>query len=234
MASGLTGTSYADVSGVSAGQAYSYRVQAVNSAGPSPFSPTASATTPANPGTSLTSQDIGAPVVAGSTTVVTPGRDYDITAGGRDIASTADQFHFAHRQITGDFDVKVRVQSVQQRDLYTKAGLMVREDLSAGSRNAMLMTTFSEKGYRFSFRRTTSGLTEAAGSGAVAFPNAWLRLKRVGDVITGYRSTDGVAWTQVASTTIVGLGQTVYLGLAVTSHSEFVATTAQFREFGNV
>ena len=75
--------------------------------------------------------------------------------------------------------------------------------------------------------------TEAAGSGPVTFPNAWVRLQRVGDVITGYRSTDGSTWTKVASTTIVGLAQTVYLGMAVTSHNTTASTTAQFRDFGN-
>jgi fibronectin type 3 domain-containing protein/regulation of enolase protein 1 (concanavalin A-like superfamily) len=236
IASGVTGTSYVDIAGLSAAQTYAYRVAAVNAAGASGYSPTASATTPNNPNPSggFTGRDIGNPAPAGSTTEVTAGRDYDIVAGGTDIAGLSDQFHFASRQVTGDFDVKVRVQSLVQRDLFTKAGLMVREDLTAGARNAMLSTTFSDKGYRFTYRRTAAGgLTEAAGSGPVSFPNAWIRLKRVGDVITGYRSTDGSTWTQVASTTITGLAQTVYLGMAVTSHNTSASTTAQFREFGN-
>ena len=127
----------------------------------------------------------------------------------------------------------MRVASLVQQDVFTKAGLMVREDLTGSARNAMLATTFSDKGYRFTYRNTAGGLTNAAGSGPVSFPNAWVRLKRVGEVITGYRSTDGVNWTLVSSATISGLAQTVYVGLAVTSHNPAVTATAQFREFGN-
>jgi len=139
---------------------------------------------------------------------------------------------FLHR--TGDFDVKVRVASLDQRDPFTKAGLMVREDLTAGSRNAMLSTTFSDKGYRFTWRQVANDLTQAGGSGPVSFPNGWVRLQRVGDKISGYRSTDGVNWTLVQSATITGLAQTVFVGLAATSHNATLSTTAQFRDFGNV
>jgi regulation of enolase protein 1 (concanavalin A-like superfamily) len=233
LAANITGTGYQDYA-VTAASTYVYRVQAVNASGGSGYSPTDDATTPPATTPALVGQDIGAPRPAGSTTEITPGRDYDIVAGGTDIAGLADHFHFASRQVTGDFDVKVRVASLDQRDVFTKAGLMVREDLTAGSRNAMLSTTFSDKGYRFTWRQVTNDLTQAAGSGPVSFPNGWVRLQRVGDRISGYRSTDGQTWTLVSSATITGLAQTVYVGLAATSHNETMTTTAQFRDFGNV
>jgi len=234
LATGVGGTGYQDYS-VSPASTYTYRVQAVNASGTSGFSPTDSATTPGVVVTpALSGADIGNPTPAGSTTEITPGKDYNIVAGGTDISGTADHFHFASRQVTGDFDVKVRVASLDQRDLFTKAGLMVREDLTAGSRNAMLSTTFSDKGYRFTWRQVANDLTQAGGSGPVSFPNGWVRLQRVGDKISGYRSTDGVNWTLVQSATITGLAQTVFVGLAATSHNATLSTTAQFRDFGNV
>ena len=48
------------------------------------------------------------------------------------------------------------MQSLEQRDLFTKAGLMVREDLTRRRRNAMLSTTFSDKGYRFTYRKSAA------------------------------------------------------------------------------
>ena len=234
LATGVGGTGYQDYS-VSPASTYTYRVQAVNASGTSGYSPTDSATTPGVVVTpALSGIDIGNPRPTGSTTEITPGKDYDIVAGGTDIAGLADHFHFASRQVTGDFDVKVRASPRStSADPFTKAGLMVREDLTAGSRNAMLSTTFSDKGYRFTWRQVANDLTQAGGSGPVSFPNGWVR-SSVGDKISGYRSTDGVNWTLVQSATITGLAQTVYVGLAATSHNETLSTTAQFRDFGNV
>ena len=64
-------------------------------------------------------------------------------------------------------------------------------------------------------------------------PNAWLRLRRVGDVFTGFYSTDGVNWTDMGSISIA-LPQTVYFGLAVASKSNSNAATAQFRNLTEV
>src|SRR5207249_569486 len=54
---------------------------------------------------------------------------------------------------------------------------------------------------------------------------------RVGNVFTGYRSSDGVNWTIVGSQSI-SLPSTIFLGMAATSHNTSALTTAQFRQFG--
>jgi len=236
IASGVTGTTYADSAGLAANTTYGYRVRAVNAAGTSGASQAATATTqPSVPAqTPLVGVDIGAPKPVGSTVEVTPGRDYDVTAGGVDISGTSDQLHFAYKQVTGDFDVKVRIQSLSQQDLFTKAGIMARTSLAGGSSNVAVVLTPSDRGARLQVRRTDGGLTEASGSGSApaVFPNAWVRLKRVGDLFTSYRSTDGVNWTLFKSAT-VSLAQTLYLGLAAVSHNTSATTLAQFRDFGN-
>src|SRR5439155_5584480 len=110
IAAGLIATGYTD-NAVSAGGTYAYRVRSENSAGLSGYGPLATATTAAN--AAFTGVNVGVVrPAAGSTAVVTEGRDYDVTAGGADIQGTADQFHFAYRQRSGDFDVKVRVASL--------------------------------------------------------------------------------------------------------------------------
>lgn len=49
----------------------------------------------------------------------------------------------------------------------------------------------------------TNNDTDGWGGGgpAPAYPNVWLRLQRVGNQITGYRSEDGTNWTQIAQDT---------------------------------
>ena len=236
IAASVTGTTYQDSAGLTANTSYSYRVRAVNGAGPSPYSPTASATTlPTTPTGSLTGIDVGATRPPGSTRELVAGRDYDITAGGTDISGTADQFHFAYKQVTGNFDVKVRVQSLVNTNVYAKAGIMARTGLGANAANVYALITPAEQAARLTFRRTDGAITEALGSGSApaVFPNAWIRLRRVGDTFTYFRSTDGVAWTHFKSITLA-LGPTMYLGLAVTSHNTTTATVAQLRDFGNM
>ena len=70
---------------------------------------------------------------------------------------------------------------------------------------------------------------DVAGSGAATFPNNWLRLVRVGNTFTGYRSTDGTNWTQIGTVTLA-LPQTIFFGLAATSQNTTATTTAQFRD----
>jgi hypothetical protein len=48
-------------------------------------------------------------------------------------------------------------------------------------------------------------------------PNTWVRIKRVGDVFTAFRSPDGVNWTQTTTHTMP-LARTLYVGLAATAH----------------
>jgi len=130
--------------------------------------------------------------------------------------------------------VKVRIQALDQQNIFAKAGLMARAGLGASAQYAGLLMMPIDKGFRFQSRATDAAITNVTSTTATAFvPDSWVRLKRQGDVFTGYTSTDGVNWTQVKSLTLV-LPQTLYLGLAVTSHNPNGPTTAQFRDLGNV
>ena len=184
----------------------------------------------------LTGADIGSPALAGSTARV--GDKVTITAGGTDIWDNADQFHFAYQQRTGDFDVSVRIESLAQADLYTKAGLMARESLVPGSRHVMALIFPSnaarnnnDGGYEFGYRAATNGASAAVyppvPNPHIFFPNGWLRLKRQGDTFIAYASTDGAVWSEYARYTLV-LPQTLYFGLAVTAHAASPSTTAVF------
>jgi fibronectin type 3 domain-containing protein/regulation of enolase protein 1 (concanavalin A-like superfamily) len=233
IAAGLTAPNFDD-STVLPDSTYAYRVRAENGSGLSPYSGVVSATTPKEVVVgAYTGVDVGDPTPAGSTVTVENGKAYDITAGGTDINSTADRFHFAYQMRTGDFDVMVRVASLTKAHDWSKAGLMARASLSAGSAHASVVATPDVMGHRFSTRFSDGGSTLSTGTGIVSYPNTWLRLKRVGDTFSGYRSTDGVNWTLVGSRT-VDLPDTVYFGMAVTSHNVAQTVTAQFRDLGDV
>jgi regulation of enolase protein 1 (concanavalin A-like superfamily) len=148
---------------------------------------------------------------------------YTIKGAGVDIWGTSDQFRFVYRQITGDVDIVARLKSIQYSDAWAKAGVMIRESLNANSRNAMAVLS-AGKGYSFQWRLDNGGLSDYTRPGTGAAPG-WIRLKRTGYQIQAYRSADGTSWTSMGVQTIP-MADTVYVGLAVTSHNSSQLTTA--------
>jgi len=190
--------------------------------------------------------DIGNPAIAGTVTVSEGG--FDITAGGADVWGIKDEFNFVYLEKTGDFDFAARIESLNAAHLYTKAGLMAREDLTPDSRHIYFQVfpdnnprNRNNGGYEYQYRQITGGEMKAIYPSRfegnpdfpVAFPNTWIRLKRVGNKFSGYTSTDGKLWKEYATFTL-DLPEKVYLGAAVTSHKITDFTTAKFRNLGNI
>ncbi len=148
-----------------------------------------------------------------------------MTAGGIDIWGTSDQFHFVYQPLQGDVEVIARVASLQQADVWSKAGVMIRESLTAGSRHAFMMVSGSQ-GWGFQRRIATddSSYHQAGPSGTAP---GWVRLVREGNLFSAYRSTDGTSWSLVGSDTI-SMASTVYVGVALTSHNTAARATATF------
>lgn len=167
------------------------------------------------------SQDIGNPVVAGKATGSRG--NFTVTAAGADVWGTADQFHFLYLRVTGDVDVRARVVSVSAAHAWSKAGVMIRATLDPSSAHAFMLAS-AGKGMAFQ-RRAASGGISTNTAGPASAPPQWVRLVRAGSLVTAYSSTDGNSWTAVGSATIA-LSSTAYVGVAVTAHNEFAATTA--------
>ncbi|MBI1840159.1 MAG: lamin tail domain-containing protein [Verrucomicrobia bacterium] len=158
---------------------------------------------------------------------------YNISASGRDIGGVADQCHLSFQLRAGDFDIRVRVASLDFSDLWAKAGLMARESLDANSRFVSVLATPSVAGTFFLSRTATAGEAVPTGSFPVNYPHTWLRLRRAGMVFTGFASLDGEHWTQLGSVS-AALPSTLYFGMAVASHDPSRATTARMRDLESV
>jgi hypothetical protein len=143
------------------------------------------------------------------------------------------KYQFSYLQRTGDFDVKVRLDSISLADAWSEAGMIAREALTPGARAASVMATPTISGCYFQSRAVSNGVTTLAGSFPVNYPNTWLRLKRVGNDFTGYAGFDGQNWSQLGTATLA-LPTTIYFGFAVASHNASQLSTAAFRDFGNV
>lgn len=164
----------------------------------------------------------------GSTTVVAEGTDYDLTSTGDGISGRNDSFRFQHRQVTGDFDVVVRVAGVSGSDARSKAGLMARGALTDASRNVFVGLSRAD-GYRFSYR-TSEGASTTNYKTGTSRASVYLRLRRTGNTFAGYRSADGVTWTKISEKTM-SMPSTVHLGLAVSGTPEASLATAAFRGY---
>jgi hypothetical protein len=170
-------------------------------------------------------QDIGGPGVAGSSSY--SGSTYTIKGGGTDIWNNADGFQFASLPMTGDVRVTARVISQTNTSGAAKAGVMLRDSLAAGSIHGMMDVMFAN-GSEFHWRLTTNGPSAATTGTAGPAAPYWVRITRVGNVVTGERSIDGVTWVQQGSTQTITMGSTIYVGLAVSAVNNGALNTATF------
>ena len=152
---------------------------------------------------------------------------------GPDGEAVEDQFSFAHQPLAGDGSISVRVSSLTGLladrllqpgqglsdmhpglDDWAKAGLIIKDGTSQGSRYAAIMVTGGH-GVRMQhdYTHDVAGLP---GPVSESSPR-WLRLTRSGATISGFASADGRSWTTVGTVTLAGLPSTVQVGLFTTS-----------------
>ena len=175
--------------------------------------------------------DIGTPADAGSAS--DNNGAWTVSGGGADIWGTADQCNFASQNFNCDGAIITQVTSVQNTDPgsgWSKAGVMFRNDTTAGAVNAF-MTATATQGVQFQVR-TTAGA--ACSSTQVAGINApvWLKLVRSSDQFSGYYSFDGTNWAQVGSAATIEMAGSALAGLAVSAHNNTALNTSTFTNVG--
>jgi hypothetical protein len=166
-------------------------------------------------------QDIGSVGVAGSD--AESGGLFTVGGAGADIWGTMDAFRYVYEPLSGDGSIVAHVTGLGNTNAWAKAGVMIRETLSADSKFADVVVT-PASGTAFQ-RRTTTGASASSTTGPAGAAPLWVKIERAGNLFTGSVSSDGVTWTVIGSDTIA-MAATVYIGLAVTSHDATVATTA--------
>lgn len=174
-----------------------------------------------------------------------------VACEGSDIWDIADGFNFSYETKTNDFDVVVRQVSFTKVSNWSKAGLMAREDLAAASRNWNIVNDpTSADGVNAidgsgtgantveSNCRSTNAMASlgwATGPATVpAYPNAWVRLKRTGQILQSFWSSNGVQWVRQGladvSTNANGpLPANLFVGVCCTAHANDAYSVAQIR-----
>jgi hypothetical protein len=167
---------------------------------------------------------------------------YTMTAAGADIWNQADEFHYAFKQLTGVGSITAKVESVENTNVWAKAGVMIRETLDPGSKFAAVYITPTStdgsptNGCRFQVRIDTDGsATSDSSPTLVATPEQmaitapyWIKLERdISGNFRGYYSSDGVNFQSMVLKPSISMSSNVYIGLAVTSHDAALTCEAK-------
>jgi regulation of enolase protein 1 (concanavalin A-like superfamily) len=170
-------------------------------------------------------QDIGLVGVTGTASYASG--TFSLNGSGGDINSKTDTCHFVYQPASGDCTITARVTSQSNTHAAAQACVMIRESLAPNSANANMKVS-SSLGVMYGYRLATNAIS---GSSGWVLPGAapyWVRVKRVGNTFTGYKSTDNITWTQVGAVQTIPMGTNVYIGLAECSHANTVLGTATF------
>lgn len=171
--------------------------------------------------------DIGMPKLAGSASYDAANQEYAISGAGTNMWFTTDQFHFLWKKISGDFILRTRVGFAGKGAVaHRKAGWMVRPSLDADAPYA----DAAEHGdglTSLQFRRAKGANT---GEIKLAITNAdVLQFERCGGKYIFSAARYGEPFVS-GELTNLNLGNEVYTGLFVCSHTEDVVETAVFRD----
>lgn len=150
-------------------------------------------------------------------------------AGKIDSTGTADSFHFIHQLLTGDGEIIAHVTGIDASDAAARAGVMIREQLTVGSKHAFIATENGASRNAAWRRRVTTDGNNAHTSGPVGDDDRWVRLVRSGNSFSAYvKNNEGDSWTQAGSSVSITMSNTVHIGLVVMANSLTVIGTGTF------
>jgi regulation of enolase protein 1 (concanavalin A-like superfamily) len=161
------------------------------------------------------------------------GGTWTVQGGGSEMwGTTNDSCHFTYQALTGDCSIIAKVESVQNTSLSAKAGVMMRTGLEQGAPRAWMAVT-----PRVQFEQNIQGLAVYGGTNYsnkaynIPGPTAsyWVKLERLGNIVTGYVSPDGTNWAATDVGRFNGTPPTtLYVGLVVCSVANGTLNTSTF------
>jgi hypothetical protein len=174
--------------------------------------------------------DVGAPGMAGSSSQAAG--VFTVKGSGADVFGNGDSFHYLYQTVGGDVTITARVTGITStptpNNVWAKAGVMIRENTTAGARNVFTLVSATPANfYRFQTRVVANMASTSASGGNGNIP-VWVRAVKTGGTLSGFFSSDGINWTAIGSPTAIALGASFTVGLAVTSHDDTRLSTATF------
>lgn len=176
-------------------------------------------------GGSWTTQNLGDATTAGSQTFAAT--TASLTGSGMGFQEVSDSHRFAWKPLRGDGSVTARVTGFSADNGGNAfGGIMLRSSLRRESTN-VAATVRSGGGLQFTRRLEDAAYTEPT-SHTLRAPY-WVRVKRIGNEFTSYRSEDGLSWVQQgAPVTLSTMPAGAQWGLAVTGHTNTSVSQVSF------
>jgi regulation of enolase protein 1 (concanavalin A-like superfamily) len=182
----------------------------------------------------LESLDIGDAAGNPGTTEILLDGTAIIVGAGHDIWGTADGFRYVYTEVSGDFEVAVQITEFERVEDWTKAGLMARQSVDPGAKNALSTAAAGANlGVQITWRPETNGETSELNFWELGGPTGfndgeWIRLTRSGNDFSASWSDDGVTWSDDYATVTIEMDDPVLIGLAVTSCDAALTCRAVF------
>jgi regulation of enolase protein 1 (concanavalin A-like superfamily) len=172
------------------------------------------------------SQSLGSNAIPGFSSYNATTGMFTIAGGGTDITATSGGHQFAYQTLSGDGSIIARVATLNGQTALAKAGLMIRDVFTTGSRFVSLSMT-SDRGPALLSRATLNGsVTSTVAATSIPFVATWLKLTRIGNLFTAFTSSDGVNWGQYGASVSIALSPTAYIGLMASGAVSPALTTA--------
>lgn len=169
--------------------------------------------------------DIGEPGQPGTTVYDSIKQIYTLTGSGDNIWFDKDQFHFAWKEMSGDFILRARVRFEGEGiNEHRKIGLMLRDDLSADSRH--ISAVVHGDGLAALQLRPEQGKNTREIRSIDVAPDV-IQIERQGDRFIMSTAVYGQEFTRVKTDTI-NLNDQIYAGLFISSHDDNVTEKATF------
>jgi regulation of enolase protein 1 (concanavalin A-like superfamily) len=170
-----------------------------------------------------TNQDVGSTGLAGSASYANG--VFTVSGAGADVWGNTDAFQYVSQTTSGDVQIVARVSALQNTNQWAKAGIMLRQALTANSAHILLDVTPGGT-VEFMTRASSGASTSLITYGSQGVP-AWLQLVRSGSTVTASVSANGSTWTTLGSTT-TSIPASAIAGLVVTSHDVNTLNTSSF------
>ncbi|QGH36697.1 hypothetical protein GI584_22735 [Gracilibacillus salitolerans] len=164
------------------------------------------------------SADIGETGIPGHSAIVD---GTYVVKGDGNVTADQDSHHFMYQKVSGDIEITAQILSDTKVAPHNREGVMIRESLDVGSPLAMSgISVRGEDRVGVFYHRQEEGRA-VDETDPIVGPTTpyWVRLTKIGDVVTGYISEDGTQWQLVSSMKFPDVDE-VYVGLAVDAANE--------------
>jgi hypothetical protein len=159
--------------------------------------------------------DVGAVGLAGAATWNPGLKQYAIESAGAGLGGNADALHFVRTPKTGNYSFQARLRSISNTASTAAAGVMIREDDSAGA--PFVFAGMSQAWTAFVKYRAVAGGPVATSYSAGGTRPILFRLVRTGDTFSAFRSYDGLTWTALGPALTIPMAAETLAGIAASS-----------------